>query len=47
MTQTKEELQEISEAHNKLCGKLHEVMDEIPKSVQDKIWDLVYSNYEP
>lgn len=30
-----------------LCDKLHNLMDDIPENVKNKIWDDVYKWYEP
>ena len=41
------EQEEIVNTHEELCETLHNNMDDIPKSVRTKIWDLVYKHYEP
>lgn len=42
-----EELKGIKNTHLDLCQELHNNMDNIPKNVKDKIWDMVYSYFEP
>jgi len=45
-----EDLEQLKEEHNnyyELVQTLHNEMDNIPKSVKDKIWDMVYKRFQP
>jgi len=44
---TKKELLDIMDDYSELTQLLHNEMDNIPKNVQDKIWDKVYKRFEP
>ena len=38
---------DIEKTHFELCDTLHKNMDNIPESVKEAIWDLVYAHYVP
>ncbi len=45
--ETIEDWKEIGKHHFELCEKLHELMDDLSKNVQDKIGDDVYRHFQP
>lgn len=47
ITVYEDEVGDMLENYIDLAEKLHQCMDDIPKNVQDKIWDMVYRHYEP
>jgi len=38
---------DIVQTHVELCETIHNCWDDLPKNVQEKIYDLVYRHYEP
>lgn len=42
-----DELNDIYNDYIELCQTLDEIMNDLPPSVQEKIWDMVYKRFEP
>ncbi len=47
LNEQKDTLWEIRNDYFELCKALHELMDDLPENVKTKLWDRVYSRFEP
>jgi hypothetical protein len=45
--ETFDDWKEIGEHHFELCEKLHNLMDDLPPKVREKIRDDVYKHFDP
>ena len=47
ITMNEDDKNDIIQTHTELCETIHKCWDDLPKNVQEKIYDMVYRHYEP